>query len=88
VPTTEAVSYTISGDSPEGEEPSDLNPVIVAETPAGIPELSVGEAVMQFDISSGPVLLFRNSRDGHINMIYRRLDGNIGWIDPRPDAAR
>jgi ribosomal subunit interface protein len=88
VRTIEATSYTISGEVGEGEEPRDLNPVIIAETPATVPELSVGEAIMQFDISSGPVLLFRNIRDGGLNVIYRRPDGNIGWIDPRPNHSR
>jgi hypothetical protein len=52
-----------------------------------VPELSVGEAVMQLDISTGQFLLFRNARDGGLNVVYRRPDGNIGWIDPHLGAA-
>jgi ribosomal subunit interface protein len=63
------------------EEPSDLNPVIVAEALHQVPELSAGEAAMQFDISNSAFLLFRDSKSGSLGLIYRRDDGNIGWID-------
>jgi ribosomal subunit interface protein len=63
------------------EEPSDLNPVIVAEALHKVPELSAGEAAMQFDISNSSFLLFRDARSGSLGLIYRRDDGNIGWID-------
>jgi ribosomal subunit interface protein len=85
---TSAASYVIAADGQgEGGEPRDLNPVIIAESSASVPELSVGEAVMQLDISSTQFLLFRNARDGGLNVIYRRADGNIGWIDPRHSAS-
>jgi ribosomal subunit interface protein len=84
-----AASYVIAADGHDEEtEPGDLNPVIIAEASASVPELSVGEAVMQLDISSNQFLLFRNARDGGLNVIYRRPDGNIGWIDPRHNASR
>jgi ribosomal subunit interface protein len=67
----------------EDDEPSDLNPVIVAETMHQIPELSVGEAAMQLDISNVAFVLFRDARNGSLSLVYRRDDGNIGWIDPR-----
>jgi ribosomal subunit interface protein len=63
------------------EEPSDLNPVIVAEALHQVPELSAGEAAMQFDISNSPFLLFRDAKTGGLGLIHRRDDGNIGWID-------
>jgi ribosomal subunit interface protein len=63
------------------EEPSDLNPVIVAEALHAVPELSAGEAAMQFDISNSAFLLFRDAKSGSLGLIYRRDDGNIGWID-------
>ncbi len=56
-----------------------------------IPELSVSEAVMRLDLADLPALLFRNSARGNLNLVYRRADGNIGWIDPdlaAPGAAR
>ena len=55
---------------------------IVAETTASIDKLSVSEAVMRMDLAHQPVLMFRNSASGELNVIYRRPDGHIGWIDP------
>jgi hypothetical protein len=46
-------------------------------------ELTVGEAAMQLDISNLPFLLFRNAKTGNLGLVYRRDDGNIGWIDPQ-----
>ena len=59
-----------------------VNAMIVAEMETKIPSLSVGEAVMQMEIASAPVLVFRNEKHSGINVVYRRDDGNIGWIDP------
>lgn len=79
----EAASYVISA-APEDEAPAaDLNPVVIAETATQVPELTVGEAVMQLDISNVPFVLFRNAGSGGLNVVYRRNDGNIGWVDPR-----
>ena len=55
---------------------------VVAETSAEISTLSVGEAVMRMDLADQPVLMFRNSATTELNVVYRRPDGNIGWIDP------
>ncbi len=82
----DAQSYVISA-TPEGEtEGHGPHPVVVAETEVKLPELSVGEAVMQLDISTEPFLLFRNGGHGGLNLVYRRPDGNIGWVDPKPAA--
>jgi ribosomal subunit interface protein len=78
-----AASFVIAASNTEdAEEPADLNPVVIAETSSSVPELSVGEAVMQLDISTSPFVLFRNAKDGGLNVVYRRPDGNIGWVDP------
>jgi hypothetical protein len=61
--------------------------VVIAESASSVPELSVGEAVLQLDLSSGPFVFFRNARDGTLNVVYRRADGNIGWIDPSSRKA-
>ena len=61
------------------------HPTVVAEQAAEISLLSVSEAVMRMDLADQPVLMFRNSTSGQLNVVYRRSDGNIGWIDP---AAR
>lgn len=64
-------------------EPESLQPVIIAEMETRIPALSAGEAVMQMELAEAPVLVFRNERHGRLNVVYRRDDGNIGWIDPQ-----
>ena len=61
-------------------------PTIIAEMQTRVPSLTVGEAVLQMELAHAPVLVFRNEKGGAINVVYRREDGNIGWIDPR-DAA-
>ena len=76
-------SYILaSEDGAEQSEPETLQPVIVAEMEAKIPSLSVGEAVMQMELAGAPVLVFRNENKNGVNVVYRRDDGNIGWIDP------
>jgi ribosomal subunit interface protein len=59
------------------------SPAVVAETPAEIDRLTVGEAVMRMDLAHVPVLMFRNRATNGLNVVYRRNDGNIGWIDPK-----
>jgi ribosomal subunit interface protein len=66
----------------EAVEPDSLQPIIVAEMETKIPSLSVGEAVMQMELAGAPVLVFRNEKKDGVNVVYRREDGNIGWIDP------
>lgn len=78
-----APSYILASDTEGGEsEPESLQPVIIAEMEAQIPSLSVGEAVMQMELAGVPVLVFRNEAKSGLNVVYRRDDGNIGWIDP------
>jgi ribosomal subunit interface protein len=55
---------------------------VIAEAPAEISVLTVGDAVMRMDLADQPVMMFRNSASGELNVVYRRSDGNIGWIDP------
>ena len=64
------------------------SPVVIAEMSTELPQLTVGEAVMRMDLADAPVLLFRNRSHGELNLVYRRGDGNIGWIDPELDPAR
>lgn len=65
----------------EVEESAD-NPLIVAETRVDIPEASVSDAVMMLDLRHTGALMFRNSKTGAYNMVYRREDGHIGWVEP------
>lgn len=69
-------------DAAGAEEPESLQPIIVAEMKTQIKSLSVGEAVMQMELDGAPVLVFKNERSEDLNVVYRREDGNIGWIDP------
>ena len=78
----EAASFVIAASEDHGVEPADLNPAVIAESTRQLPELTVGEAVMQLDLSTVPFVLFRNARDSGLNVVYRRPDGNIGWVDP------
>ncbi|WP_118133177.1 ribosome hibernation-promoting factor, HPF/YfiA family [Oceanicella sp. SM1341] len=83
LPALDAAYSVLAGGDDEGEEPDTLQPIIVAETKTTIRSLSVGEAVMQMEITDAPMLVFRNHKHGGVNVVYRRDDGNIGWIDPR-----
>ncbi|MHA3979585.1 ribosome hibernation-promoting factor, HPF/YfiA family [Halovulum sp. GXIMD14794] len=71
----------------EDDEPETLQPVIVAEMETKVQSLSVGEAVMQMELAGAPLLVFRNDSHGGVNVVYRREDGNIGWVDPRNAAS-
>lgn len=78
-----ASSYILaSEDGADSPEPESLQPIIVAEMETTIPSLTVGEAVMQMELAGAPVLVFRNEKKDGVNVVYRRDDGNIGWIDP------
>ena len=87
VELSDAGSYILeSRDESDDAEQDTINAMIVAEMETKIPSLSVGEAVMQMEIASAPVLVFRNEKHNGINVVYRRDDGNIGWIDPRANG--
>ena len=58
-------------------------PVVVAEMTMDIADLTVSQAVMRLDLADIPALMFRNRAHGRLNMVYRRKDGNIGWVDPQ-----
>ena len=80
-----AQQYILAGDEEEesAEDVGQGKPAVVAEMTTEIPSLTVSEAVMRMDLADLPALMFRNSSHSGLNMIYRRTDGNIGWIDPR-----
>lgn len=73
--------YTIFAPPPEAEEPLD-NPPVIAETRVDIPVASVSDAVMLLDLRNTNALMFRNGGTGAFNMVYRRGDGTIGWVEP------
>jgi len=73
----------VADDEKSGDGAGEIGePLVVAEMEADIPTLSVGEAVMRLDLGIAPALMFRNAAHGELNMIYRRTDGHIGWVDP------
>jgi ribosomal subunit interface protein len=79
----ENAGYTIFSGVGEQQEQQADHPTIVAETRVDIPDSSVSDAVMLMDLRNTPALLFKNSATGEFNMIYRREDGNIGWVEPQ-----
>lgn len=84
-----AKDYTLAATPEEAEEsvPQGDDPLIVAEITTRIEAMSVPEAVMRLELSGQPVFIFRNAKHQEINLVYRRTDGNIGWIDPAGNAA-
>jgi ribosomal subunit interface protein len=80
----EGSAYILApSEEPEDGEPDSLQPIVIAEMETRIPSITVGEAVMQLELGGNRMLVFRNEGHGGVNVVYRRDDGNIGWIDPR-----
>lgn len=75
-------AYTVFAPPADDEAPMPPAPAIVAETRVDIPETSVGDAVWMLDLRNTNALMFRNSMTGDYNMVYRREDGTIGWVEP------
>lgn len=81
-----AGAYVLAADEDEWQDGADaggIEPFIIAEMESRVPTLSVGDAVMQMELSGNPLLVFRNEKHGGVNVVHRRDDGNVGWIDPR-----
>jgi len=79
----EAPSYAPSSEEEQEDQSDDVQPIIVVESTTDFPTVSVSEAVMRLDLGNVPVLMFRNSAHGGLSVVYRRDDGNLGWIDPK-----
>ncbi|WP_173934461.1 ribosome-associated translation inhibitor RaiA [Chelativorans sp. Marseille-P2723] len=77
------IAYRVMAHSNEDEEvPEDFAPAVVAETRMPLRAMSVASAVIELDMKDSPVFVFRNAGSNEVNIVYRRPDGNIGWIDP------
>lgn len=81
------VAYTVmaapvAGNDEDDEIPEDYAPAIIAETSLPVGTMSVAGAVMELDRRDSPVVVFRNAGSGEVNIVYRRADGNFGWVDP------
>jgi ribosomal subunit interface protein len=79
----DGAGYTIFAGNADDEEDAADAPLIVAETRVDIPEASVSDAVMMLDLRNTNALLFLNAGTSAYNMVYRRHDGTIGWVEPR-----
>ena len=82
-PTLDAPSYVIEAPAAGGDDEVDgYNAVIIAEATTSLKRLSVSEAVMELDLTGAACMIFQHGSSGRVNIIYRRADGNVGWIDP------
>jgi putative sigma-54 modulation protein len=82
-PDVAAASYVIEAPpADDDEEATEFNAVIIAESTTALRRLSVSEAVIELDLTGTSVMVFRHAGHGRINIVYRRPDGHIGWIDP------
>ena len=88
MPSEQASALVLKGAGSE-DVPEDKGdaPLLVAEAASDVKTMSVSEAVMQLELSDTPAVLFRNVKHGGLNMVYRREDENIGWIDPSGHSA-
>jgi ribosomal subunit interface protein len=82
MPVLDAPSYVIEALAEGDEEVTGYNPVIIAEATTALKRLSVSEAVLELDLTGAPCLVFQHGSSGRVNIIYRRADGNLGWVDP------
>ena len=82
-----ARKYVLQPESHDSELEEKGAPVVVAEKPTSIQTLSVSDAVMKMDLADLPALMFFNAGNGRLNVVYRRVDGNISWVDPEGVAA-
>ena len=84
VKTVEIPAYVIKMPDEEefGDDDREFHPIVVAETKKNMRTLSISEAVVDLDLTGAPVVLFRHAGSGRVNIVYRRDDGNIGWVDP------
>jgi ribosomal subunit interface protein len=79
----EDAAYVVFDGGAETEEEASDAPVVVAETTVDVPEVSVADAVMMLDLRNTNALFFKNAGTARHNMVYRRDDGSIGWVEPR-----
>ena len=78
----DAPSYVIEAPAEGDEEVTAYSPVIIAEATTSLKRFSVSEAVMELDLTGAACIVFQHGSSGRVNIIYRRTDGNVGWVDP------
>ncbi|HQT76809.1 MAG TPA: ribosome-associated translation inhibitor RaiA [Rhodopila sp.] len=74
----------VDGEATDTRTVDEVFATVIAETQTHVAVLTVGEAVMRMDLADQPAIMFRNRANGALNVVYRRPDGHIGWIDPGP----
>ena len=82
-----AKKYVLQPEAHDAELAEKADHVVIAEKATDIATLSVSDAVMKMDLADLPALMFYNAGNGRLNVIYRRVDGNISWVDPEASAA-
>jgi ribosomal subunit interface protein len=82
-----ATEYVLAAPDEDTEVAPDTDPVVIAEQATNLETMTVGGAVMAMDLTDAPVVVFRNAGHGGVNVVYRRSDGHIGWIDPSLTAG-
>ncbi len=95
LPAETATAYVLRAEQDEPDSADELGeagqelengqagaPLVIAETTVHVKTMTVSMAVLQLDLADGPAMLFRNAGHGGLNLVYRRTDGNIGWVDP------
>jgi len=88
LPVEDIPAFVIAAQKDEEVDEPEHTPVIVAEETTSIPLLSVSDAVMQMDISDAPFVMFKTDASSELNIVYRRDDGNIGWVDTGRDGNK
>ena len=86
LPAEAASSYVLQAPQLDEEETEDP-PLVIAEAPTVLRRMTVSDAVVQLDLGNDPVVMFRNAASGDLSVVYRRADGNIGWIDAKGLSA-
>lgn len=81
-PLEDETDAEASGDVGQGIAAKEEGPLVIAETTVPVRTMTVSMAVMQLDLADAPALMFRNAAHGGLNLVYRRADGNVGWVDP------
>ena len=85
-PFEEAPYVVLAAHDDQDEISDEFQPVVIAEKTTRLRRLSVGDAVAELDLSGAPVIVFRHATSGRTNVVYRRLDGHVGWVDPASTA--
>jgi ribosomal subunit interface protein len=81
-PASLVTDYVLSAPDHEADVEDSWNPAVIAESTSSLEQMTVRDAVLQLDFTGAPALVFRHASHGRVNMVFRRADGHIGWIDP------